>query len=69
METVDAVGAGDSFNAGFLHGYVRGWPLERCLRYGNLAGAYSTTAAGGVAAFQCREAMQQFLAGHALQVE
>ena len=69
MKVVDAVGAGDSFNAGFLHGYLRGWPLERCLYYGNLAGAYSTTAAGGVTAFQDRDAMRQFLAEHALQVE
>jgi hypothetical protein len=29
---------------------------------GNLAGAYSTTAAGGIAAFQDRVAMQQFFA-------
>ena len=69
MQTVDAVGAGDSFNAGFLHGYLRGWPVEPCLQYGNLSGAYSTTATGGVAAFQNRDAMQQFLAEHALQVE
>jgi sugar/nucleoside kinase (ribokinase family) len=69
LPVIDAVGAGDSFNAGFLHGYVRGWPIERCLRYGNLAGAYSTTAIGGVAAFQDRKAMQEFLAEHSLQVK
>jgi sugar/nucleoside kinase (ribokinase family) len=69
VQAIDAVGAGDSFNAGFLHGYVRGWPIEHCLRYGNLAGAYSTTAIGGVAAFQNRVAMQQFMAEHSLQVK
>ena len=69
MQTVDAVGAGDSFNAGFLHGYLRRWAIERCLEYGNLAGAYSTTAIGGVAAFQNSDAMQQFFAEHAMQVE
>ncbi len=69
MQVTDAVGAGDSFNAGFLHGYLRGWPIEQCLQYGNLAGAYSTTAIGGVAAFQDRKAMQQFLADHFLQVK
>jgi sugar/nucleoside kinase (ribokinase family) len=68
IEVVDAVGAGDSFNAGFLHGYLHGWPIEQCLRYGNLAGAYSTTAIGGVAAFQNRKTMQQFLAEHSFQV-
>jgi sugar/nucleoside kinase (ribokinase family) len=69
MQTVDAVGAGDSFNAGFLHGYLRGWDIERCLEYGNLAGAYSTTAIGGVAAFQNRGDMQQFFVEHTMQVE
>lgn len=62
VQPVDAVGAGDSFNAGFLHGYIRGWPMERCLQYGNLAGAYSTTRAGGVAAFQDRTAQEEFFA-------
>jgi sugar/nucleoside kinase (ribokinase family) len=59
---IDAVGAGDSFNAGFLHGFVHGWPLERCLEYGNLAGACSTTGIGGTAAFENRASMQAFFA-------
>jgi sugar/nucleoside kinase (ribokinase family) len=69
INAIDAVGAGDSFNAGFLHGYLRGWPVEHCLRYGNLAGAYSTTAIGGVAAFQNRGAMHEFFAEGSLQVK
>jgi sugar/nucleoside kinase (ribokinase family) len=65
VSTVDAVGAGDSFNAGFLHGYVHGWPIERCLQIGNLAGAYSTTQIGGTAAFQDRGLMEAFFSLHA----
>jgi sugar/nucleoside kinase (ribokinase family) len=57
---VDAVGAGDSFNAGFLHQYVRGADVPECLRYGNLAGAFSTTAPGGTEAFRDRELREQF---------
>ncbi|RLT37522.1 MAG: carbohydrate kinase family protein [Chloroflexi bacterium] len=30
-----SVGAGDSFNAGFLYGVQQGWPLAEALRFGN----------------------------------
>jgi sugar/nucleoside kinase (ribokinase family) len=58
---IDAVGAGDSFNAGFLSQYVLGADLPACLRAGNLAGALSTTRPGGVEAFREREYREQFL--------
>jgi len=48
---VDCIGAGDSFNAGFISAYVHGTPLEDCQDMGNLTGAISTTAAGGTGAF------------------
>jgi sugar/nucleoside kinase (ribokinase family) len=48
---VDAIGAGDSFNAGFIQKYISGAPLDDCLREGNLMGALNTTAAGGTGAF------------------
>jgi sugar/nucleoside kinase (ribokinase family) len=57
---VDPVGAGDSFDAGFLYQYVRGADLAACLEYGNLAGAFSTTVAGGTEAFRDRAKVQQF---------
>jgi sugar/nucleoside kinase (ribokinase family) len=60
----DAVGAGDSFNAGFLYGYLNRQPLAQCLELGNLAGAYSTTQPGGTAAFRDRTARQSFFAAH-----
>jgi sugar/nucleoside kinase (ribokinase family) len=49
---VDTVGAGDSFDAGFLHEYVRGGDLPACLAGGNKAGALSTTRPGGTEAFR-----------------
>ena len=49
---VDTVGAGDSFDAGFLHEYVKGSDLPTCLESGNRAGALSTTRPGGTEAFR-----------------
>jgi sugar/nucleoside kinase (ribokinase family) len=60
VEFVDPVGAGDSFDAGFLAQYVRGADLPTCLRWGNLAGAFSTTMAGGTEAFRDREMRERF---------
>ena len=50
-EVVDAIGAGDSFNAGFIFKYINGESLEKCQEFGNLMGAVNTTAAGGTTAF------------------
>jgi sugar/nucleoside kinase (ribokinase family) len=47
VNVVDAVGAGDSFDAGFLAGYLNKWPLERSLRLACVCGALSTQRAGG----------------------
>ena len=61
VAVVDAVGAGDSFNAGFLSQYVKGADLPTCLRMGNLAGALSTTKPGGVDAFRDTSSRDQFM--------
>jgi sugar/nucleoside kinase (ribokinase family) len=51
VPSIDAIGAGDSFNAGFLLGWTQGWDIDRALTFGNLAGAMSTSSSGGTAAF------------------
>ncbi|MDP9158621.1 MAG: carbohydrate kinase family protein [Acidobacteriota bacterium] len=57
---VDAVGAGDSFDAGFIHEFIRGGKIEDCLRFGNIAGALSVTRAGGTEAFREKAHRQDF---------
>jgi len=47
VSVADTVGAGDSFDAGFLYGYVNQWSLERSLRLACICGALSTQRAGG----------------------
>ncbi len=60
---VDTVGAGDSFDAGFLHEYVRGSDIRTCLASGNRAGALSTTRPGGTEAFRDAVYREAFLRG------
>lgn len=50
VEVVDTVGAGDSFDAGFIYGYLNNWELEKSLRLACVCGSLSTRAAGGTAA-------------------
>ena len=50
VHVVDTVGAGDSFNAGFLYGHLHGWSLEQSLQLAVTCGSLSTRAAGGTAA-------------------
>lgn len=50
VAVVDTTGAGDSFDAGFIYGYLAKWELAQALRLGCACGALSTRAAGGTAA-------------------
>jgi sugar/nucleoside kinase (ribokinase family) len=60
VDFIDPVGAGDSFDAGFLSQYVRGADLPSCLAAGNMAGAFSTTMPGGTEAFRDRKKQEDF---------
>lgn len=64
VTAVDAVGAGDSFDAGFLNEFLRGSDLTSCLASGNRAGALSVTRPGGTEAFRDREYLERFLREH-----
>lgn len=46
---VDTVGAGDSFDAGFLYGYLTGRDLKTCLDIASYCGTSNVTAQGGIA--------------------
>ncbi|HET7475074.1 MAG TPA: 5-dehydro-2-deoxygluconokinase [Dermatophilaceae bacterium] len=39
VEVVNGLGAGDAFGGALCHGLLHGWPLERLLKFANVAGA------------------------------
>jgi sugar/nucleoside kinase (ribokinase family) len=47
VQPVDTTGAGDSFNAGFLHAWRRRAPLRDALQFAAACGAISTLGSGG----------------------
>ena len=65
VDAIDPVGAGDSFDAGFLSQFVRGGDLRTCVTYGNMAGALSTTRPGGTEAFRDHDYRERFFREHA----
>ncbi|MBS1807421.1 MAG: carbohydrate kinase family protein [Acidobacteria bacterium] len=54
-DTVDTTGAGDCFNAGFIYAWLLEMTPETCLHSGNICGALSTRALGGISAFPTRK--------------
>ena len=49
VEVADTVGAGDTFDAGFLCARLQGWEVSRCLALGVACGSLSARRPGGVA--------------------
>lgn len=50
VRVVDTTGAGDTFDAGFLYGYLNKWSLEKSLQLACACGSLSTQGIGGTAA-------------------
>ena len=60
-DTAATTGAGDSFNAGFVYGFLTGKGLEECLACGNACGALNVTAYGGNTGFPDKEGLKEFM--------
>ncbi|RAN82021.1 carbohydrate kinase [Bacillus sp. SRB_336] len=63
IEPVDSTGAGDSFDAGLLHAWLRGLPLHECMRWGSACGSLSTRRTGGTVGQATAAEVQALLAG------
>jgi sugar/nucleoside kinase (ribokinase family) len=58
----DTVGAGDTFDAGFVYGYLQGWDLKKSLKLGIACGSLSTQKSGGLAGQPTLEDALKFIA-------
>ena len=47
VKAVDTTGAGDVFHGAYLYGHVKGWSLEKTLRFANAAAAIMCTGQSG----------------------
>jgi sugar/nucleoside kinase (ribokinase family) len=65
---VDTIGAGDSYNAGFLFAWLHGLSFETCALAGNITGALSTQRSGGTEAFRDSYFADEFLRQHGFPV-
>lgn len=57
----DAIGAGDSFNAGFILAFLNQKTPEECLLQGSITAAVSTLEYGGTGAIKSYEQVQNYL--------
>jgi sugar/nucleoside kinase (ribokinase family) len=62
VSNIDTTGAGDCFDAGFIHGWLQNEPPQSCLETGNICGALSTMALGGIAGFPALAELKAALA-------
>ncbi len=58
---VDTTGAGDVFHAGFIYGFLQGWPLQRQLEFACAAAALNCTAVGARGGIQPVDAIETFM--------
>lgn len=61
VPVVDTTGAGDCFNAAFIHGYLHGWSIEETARFSNAAAAISITGIGAQTAQPTQSQVFNFL--------
>jgi 5-dehydro-2-deoxygluconokinase len=63
VQTLNGLGAGDSFGGSLCHGLLAGWPLEKVLRHANAAGAIVASRLECSTAMPTQDEIETLLAG------
>ncbi len=61
VKEVDPTGAGDVYDAAFIIGHLKGWPIERVLEFANAAGAIKVTRFGPMEGPESFEEVENFI--------
>ncbi len=64
VKPIDTTGAGDSFNAGFLHEWLRAADVTEAMRFAAACGALSTLGLGGTASQPSEREAREFMEAH-----
>jgi sulfofructose kinase len=62
VQPVDTTGAGDLFHAGFIYGFLHGWPIQRQLDFACAAAALNCTAFGARGGIQSVDSIEHLIA-------
>lgn len=68
VEVVDSTGAGDCFAAGFVYGFLKGWPLSQTVTFASAVGALSVTRRGGRTDLPTLEEVMAFLTAREVEL-
>jgi len=61
LKPIDTTGAGDSFNAGFIYGFLKGYDFEKSITIGNACGAISVTRIGGASSCATLQEVEELI--------
>ena len=67
VEAIDGLGAGDSFNAGFFVGLLKGWTLEKSLEFASAVGACCVSSLGATTGVRSFDETLEFMTNHSLR--